>query len=638
MSARILRSRLVWFGVAVFLLEWGAGLCADLRSAKLRQDLLRAAVSQPVGEVFSPVILDPDSYHWIRGTQEMVQARSWRVRHTDWDNAPYGREVHWAALNYWWLALEGAVAHLLSGEPLLRAIERAAPWSNTLLLLLATGGGTLVIGRRLGARAAAAFLVMFGGSIAIRKDFGFGNADHHGFHDLAVLGMVVALGAGLGGRAGSPRAWVAVSGAFGAIGLWIGATQQSIPIAAAGLGAGLAALVARADASTDARLWRVWGLAGAAGSLLLYLLEYFPFHLGMRLEVNHPAYAVAWAAGGEALYRWSLAVERRSGRNLAVFVPALLLSALPALLIGLGPTGWHALRGAEVARFHRLLAEFLPLASAPDSGSAVLDLAAPLLTILACVIVLAHPSCAPTRRLALSAGTAAAIALWIAALLQVRWSGLATAATAGLGVTWWATLPKPPSRRRETWLALGVGLAWLATGAGASALRWLGDPRPRAAYEATALLAARSLATGIRAQVPPERARVIFAPMATWAPALFYYGGVRMVGSQYWTNAAGLEADHRMLGTYDAGEAQAIARERGITHIVIAATRLTVENVLSVSHGAVDWNRSGETLVGQLCSMTPHPPAWLEEAPSFQGPYTSPFKLRVFVVRPPGPP
>jgi hypothetical protein len=40
----------------------------------------------------------------------------------------------------------------------------------------------------------------------------------------------------------------------------------------------------------------------AAGSLFFYLLEYFPNHLDMRLEVNHPMYGLAWFAGGYAIY------------------------------------------------------------------------------------------------------------------------------------------------------------------------------------------------------------------------------------------------------------------------------------------------------------------------------------------------
>jgi tetratricopeptide (TPR) repeat protein len=56
-------------------------------------------------------------------------------------------------------------------------------------------------------------------------------------------------------------------------------------------------------ARADPSLWRVWGWSGAATSIFFYLVEYFPSHLGMRLEVNHPLYALAWAGGGEIIFR-----------------------------------------------------------------------------------------------------------------------------------------------------------------------------------------------------------------------------------------------------------------------------------------------------------------------------------------------
>ena len=52
---------------------------------------------------------------------------------------------------------------------------------------------------------------------------------------------------------------------------------------------------------SDPGLFRFWGLVGGGASVAVWLLEYFPNHLGLRLEVNHPLYAAAWIGGGEVL-------------------------------------------------------------------------------------------------------------------------------------------------------------------------------------------------------------------------------------------------------------------------------------------------------------------------------------------------
>ncbi len=103
--------------------------------------------------------------------------------------------------------------------------------------------------------------------------------------------------------------WFIASGIAGGVGLWVSTASEAPVLAEVGLGALLATglfargVSARSWAKPDPSLWRVWGWSGAATSIFFYLLEYFPSHLGMRLEVNHPLYAFAWAGGGEIIYR-----------------------------------------------------------------------------------------------------------------------------------------------------------------------------------------------------------------------------------------------------------------------------------------------------------------------------------------------
>ena len=105
------------------------------------------------------------------------------------------------------------------------------------------------------------------------------------------------------------RNWFIASGIAGGVGLWVSTASEAPVLAEVGLGAllatGLLARGAKKDSpvQADPSLWRVWGWSGAATSIFFYLLEYFPSHMGMRLEVNHPLYAFAWAGGGEILFR-----------------------------------------------------------------------------------------------------------------------------------------------------------------------------------------------------------------------------------------------------------------------------------------------------------------------------------------------
>ena len=75
----------------------------------------------------------------------------------------------------------------------------------------------------------------------------------------------------------------------------------TLPIlAGTGLGILACRLLPNPDPGTQQApgTWFLWGLSGCLASIGFYLLEYFPSHMGWRLEVNHPLYAVAWLGGG----------------------------------------------------------------------------------------------------------------------------------------------------------------------------------------------------------------------------------------------------------------------------------------------------------------------------------------------------
>ena len=275
--------------------------------------------------------LGVDAYHWILQTERAEEEDLLRLRRVDYDDAPDGREVHWAAPMRWWASALAAADRVRRGDASAPPpLERVIPWANTLLLAILIVAAALLTARRLGPSASALFTVGSVSTYPFYEYFVAGYFDHHGLvtfcSALSVL-SIFAGGAGWirsevperGAAGASPaarlprrdqaRRWFLGSAVASAVSLWLSAAT-AVPVL---IGVGVAALVGTAwmargapavpGAVIDPTLWRIWGLAGGALSLVFYAVEYAPGHLGSGLEVNHPLYALAWMAGGDLLYR-----------------------------------------------------------------------------------------------------------------------------------------------------------------------------------------------------------------------------------------------------------------------------------------------------------------------------------------------
>jgi len=308
-----------------------------------------------------------DGYHWVMQTQQMLAEGEPRIRHVDYDNydnGPKGREMHWSSSFRWWVAGLAWLEHAYAGVPLSISVEQVMPFANTLLIVLLVILVAPFVVRRFGLGAGSLFIVGIGAILPVYESFAEGKSDHHGLASLSsMLTLLFLLGGGAGwirnGDAASAagvspfldwlperaqaKRWFIASGIVGGIGLWV-STASEAPVLAE---IGLAALVATGwlgynttpeeGARPDPSLWRVWGWAGAATSIFFYLLEYFPSHFGLRLEVNHPLYAATWAGGGEIVFRicrwWNggkLAEEKRDWLWLAI--SALAVATVPTLV------------------------------------------------------------------------------------------------------------------------------------------------------------------------------------------------------------------------------------------------------------------------------------------------------------------
>ncbi len=207
----------------------------------------------------------------------------------------------------------------------------------------------------------------------------------------------------------------------------------------------------------EPRLWRTWGIAGALASLGFYALEYFPSHMGMRLEVNHPLYALAWFAAGDMMWRASArmahATKRRRADVAWIFADLVAIGILPAI-VALVPSTFVIRPGTLLLNLHEdYITEFLGLAAQIARWNWVqVSVGAGLVAVLvagpAIALSASRAAARPLRALAI-VSLAPAFVFTLLAFYQVRWIGVAC----GLWLTVLVALTTGVTLGRSAWSA-----------------------------------------------------------------------------------------------------------------------------------------------------------------------------------------
>ncbi len=515
----------------------------------------------------SQILQSTDGYHWVMQTQLMIAAGDWRIRRVAYDNAPDGREVHWCSPLHWWLAAVAWADHFVTGRSWLVAVEHAALYAGPLLLGLFLLAVVPWTARRFGAWPAALLAAGLVAIVPFSGEYGTGSFDHHGVVASCALLTVLFLCAGwLSPPEPARRAFIA-SGLAGAAGLWVNAASQIPVLIGLGAGALLTSWLERKGKSPplDPRLWRAWGLAGGAASLLFYLVEYFPGHFSWRLEVNHPLYSLAWAGAGDLLARWG---ERRISRGAIVSALAV---ALPPVLMVLAPARTFVVADKFLWTLHvDYISEFAPLSDRLHGWESLLVQInlLPLLG-LGALWLLWRGNLAPVHRARLALSLPPAVLVSLLAGSQQRWLHLACALwLAVLVVVVMATTGSTSfiwSRPRRMLAALFLAAVLLPypVRAGRDAV---GGPTGLSA-ENIRQFAVRDLAFWLRRRTGGDPVVVLSGPTAT--TELVYHGGLQGVGTLYWENLAGLRALVDIYGATDPARALALLRARGVTHLVL---------------------------------------------------------------------
>lgn len=584
-----------------------------------------------------------DTYHWIAQTQQMLARGEWRVRHVDYDNAPFGRLVDSPSPYRWWLGLIAWLDHSVSGRPLGQSVERAAIFADPLLHVLLLVGAAGFVAWQFGVFPAALFAAGLAMIFPFAAAFVPGAPDDRALSLACGMGSVLPLLAGLRARlrgnsqnqsepAGADRRatrWFLVAGIAGGLGMWVSVVSQVPILLGIALGGVIATWAARRAtsivATTPAKenrpnatqgvamsppvsnhehppapllhdftsAWWAWAVAGAATILVVCLIEYYPDHLASwQLRVVHPLYGVAWLGLGAGLVQvvaWAqMGRAAWTVRRVVVFVLAIAaVAALPVVMWKLKNDGFLA-AGVSVSRLVKL------------PGSAVASslwawmirggiTATVLITVLPVLLILPAGWLILSRRTGALARSAVAIALGPVLVAMV---------IAGQHLSGWSMFD-------------GVALVLLVAATDASArrpvMRWawgaavatmlvLGAIQLTPAREKEAKitlnefelvgLIERDLARWLAKHAGPAGATVLAPPNET--TTLYYYNGLRGLGTLARENEAGIGAAIRMVSASTPEEAKELIDRRGITHLIIPSWDSYLDDYARIGMGQLE--------------------------------------------------
>lgn len=549
-----------------------------------------------------------DARWWVVHTKQMLREGAWRVRRTALDNAPEGREVHWSSFLMWVLALLAWVRAWGTGIPAEAFAADASVAAGPVLMVLFFGALWWTARRAFGWLPAIFYLLVLLTTQGVLRTFELGEADHHGIVLALASGSALALVAGGAGFARrtddlAPR-WFAASGLAGAAALWV-STSTALPILA-GLGTGgwLAGWVFGRCAAPPLRpdLWSVWGAAGCLGSLVFYALEYFPGHMGWRLEVNHPLYAFAWL-GGAWLIRRTLEGRRdgkfplRKGGNWLKATLAFLsaIAPLAVLVLASDRVFWVSDRFL-LALHEEYISEFQSIAGllrwkGHEANALVWLIVYFWIWVFssgALVLWITGRGDAAFRR-SLLLLLPATVVMQLLSFWQIRWSSAAFALWALWGLVTAAALVRlpPSSALRFRGLLVLTMTPWIA---------FLLGPLPAAAFatqaERTCLEAPLREEVGGNLLIRDVTHRLLRAspgrvPTVLTGPntstEMVYHGGVRTLGTLYWENMPGLKKAAEIFAASTPEEARRLLIDAGVTHIVVPS-----------------WSNFGEAYAGLL--------------------------------------
>ncbi len=588
-----------------------------------------------------------DGYVWNRHAEKLGENGEWRVRFTDMDNAPHGREVHWSSGFAWYLRGLGEIYRHYTGDTLRNSIYRMSIWANPILLVLALALFATLSARRFGPLCGSVLAIGMISTASFYEGFLPGYPDHHGITAFALLGLIFGIawaGAGWvqkpGGTAFLPpktlkqaRHGMVFSGVSAAAALWISGFSAAVIAFGIGLGAMLGVALFSKKAEVEGceyhpGLWKLWALVTASGSFVFFLLEYFPNQIAMRLEVNHPLYALAWLGGGWVIYEMTnwIVVRRSSPAPFPwkrLVFPVMACGALPAAILIGGP-GVYTIRHEFMLGLMKNIAEVLPLMTRIEMGAITWRVAFgyfPLFLLAACVLIFVPRMCSAAKGVFLIFICPIAV-VTIMQFLQVRWgmlNGPIYIALAALVIPQtWRLLPKTRAARFVASACL-LGLVYLFS---ADTLRGMVFPfwkqytsKQNIEVGQGQLLALlhRDIAKTLLQNANGRPITLLSSPNSSCL--LSTLGGFKTIGTLYWENVEGLKTAAHMLNAQSDREALELLKKHGVTHVSFMTWENFIGPYFQIIHPDPKPGLSLENSFGQKALFKKQLPQWARPIP-----------------------
>ena len=588
-----------------------------------------------------------DGYVWNRHAEKLGENGEWRMRYTDMDNAPQGREIHWNSAFAWYLRALGEVHSHFSGDTLRNSIFRMSIWANPLLLIFALGLFATLSARRFGPLCGSVLAIGMITTASFYEGFLPAYPDHHGITAFALMGLIFGIAwAGAGwvqkpeGTAFLPpkslkqaRHGMVFSGISAAAALWISGFSAAVIAFGIGFGAILGVCFFAKSAEREGyeyhcELWKLWALVTAGGSLFFYLLEYFPNHMGMRLEVNHPLYALAWLGGGWIIYEatlWIRAIQQKPTPFpwKRFILPFLACLVLPSLIL-LGGSKFYTLRDEFQTGLLKNVAEVLPLLTRIQMGAITWKVAFgyfPLFVLAALVLIFIPRMCSAAKGVFLLL-ICPILVVTCMQFAQVRWgmlNGPTYIALAGVLIPQvWSLLPKTTIFRTigAIVLAAMIYLFSIDTVNGMLIPFWNQYTSKKNMQVGSGQLLAllhRDMAKTLLQNANGKPIVLLSSPNSSCLLATL--GGFKTVGTLYWENTEGLKSAAQMLNAQSDDEALELLQKHGITHVSL----MTWENFIGPYFQIIYPNpvpgKSLENSFGQRALFKKQIPRWARPIP-----------------------
>ena len=601
------------------------GFFCLLTAVRAHRVLHVTAVGQPAGPVaWRPALIVPghlsDTYKWLDQTNQMFALGEWRVRHVDSDNAPGGHDVLTPSPYRWWLGLIALGWNAVTGATIGRCVEGAALVGDPLLLILIGALTVVFVARKFGGLAAALLSVGLVAVYPFAGEFLPGACDDRGLLHLLALWSVlpllaVALLTGEGVERRARRAFV-LAGVTGGLGLWMSPAGEVPVLVGVGLGGLLSAWLGKSMSKEGTAptagpvYWRAWALSGAVTCLAAYIIEFFPGYMGSwELRAVHPVYGIAWMGGAELVARAS---SRIRGDRAPLGVKGWGVVALSVAALASIPVTFLLTHSTDY-----LMEDLstLRLSILPDGPSAsslwswllqngftpgVVATLLPLLVLVAAVFVLSLRRFDPARRGAIALALGPVLVALGFAFRELSWWNGVDAALLLVAVVLVGGL-QGDSRRAVVW---GVVLAAAAVVLpGTFRLLPSFGSSDDLTHEEVVGLVERDLSYWMERHVGDANA-IVLAPPNTTA-SLYYYGGIRGLGTFDWESRDGTKAAVRIVSALTPEESQELINRRGITHIIIPGWDPYLDAYARIGQGQV-----GSTFLERLHLWLL--PAWLK--------------------------